>query len=44
VLWVAGAVVVFLNLTFAADRLLFAGVPALVGCVTAVVALRSSRS
>jgi hypothetical protein len=43
VLWVAGAAVVFLNLSFTADRLLFAGVPALVGCLTAAVALRPSR-
>jgi hypothetical protein len=42
-LWVAGAVVVFLNLTFTTDRLVFAGVPAVVGCLTAAVALLPGR-
>jgi hypothetical protein len=42
-LWVAGAVVVCLSLTFTTDRLVFAGVPAVVGCLTAAVALLPGR-
>jgi drug/metabolite transporter (DMT)-like permease len=42
-LWLAGAVVVFLSLTFTTDRLVFAGVPAVVGLLTAAVALRPGR-
>jgi hypothetical protein len=42
-LWVAGAVVVYLSLTFTTDRLVFAGVPAVVGCLTAAVALVPRR-